>query len=298
MKESAVLLGEKIRTLRLNRKLTQAQLAGTSVTRNMLSLIENGNAMPSLDTLIDFAQRLEVPVGYFFTSDEEEIAQFHKMNLIYKIRSLFQAQEYKECLEECAVLPVRDDEIRMIEAESYFALAGKACRADMLSTALSYLRKAEDAAKQSSYISESVLSDVHFTELLIRSVNMANLPRELCTPSLYPGTRIPPQFFLYLSAIQHAERGETEALRVLLEEGWILDPACRDYLSACLAGQMGDDENAAALLKRVIASAETGFFTRYHALTDYEKLESARGNYKTAYQLSTQKFKLLEQFAK
>ena len=39
-------IGQKIRALRLSRHMTQAQLAGDSITRNMLSLIENGNAVP------------------------------------------------------------------------------------------------------------------------------------------------------------------------------------------------------------------------------------------------------------
>ena len=34
-------VGEKIRDLRLSRGMTQKELAGESVTRNMLSLIEN-----------------------------------------------------------------------------------------------------------------------------------------------------------------------------------------------------------------------------------------------------------------
>ena len=36
--------GERIRALRLEKKLTQSQLAGDVITRNMLSQIENGQA--------------------------------------------------------------------------------------------------------------------------------------------------------------------------------------------------------------------------------------------------------------
>ena len=44
-------IGKAIRELRKDKKLTQAQLAQGIVTRNMLSLIENGSATPSLQTL-------------------------------------------------------------------------------------------------------------------------------------------------------------------------------------------------------------------------------------------------------
>ena len=41
-------IGEKIRKLRNGKLMTQAELAGTQITRNMLSQIESGTAMPSL----------------------------------------------------------------------------------------------------------------------------------------------------------------------------------------------------------------------------------------------------------
>ena len=44
-------LGEKIRQVRLERGLTQEQLAGDRITRNQLSQIENDLAQPSMRTL-------------------------------------------------------------------------------------------------------------------------------------------------------------------------------------------------------------------------------------------------------
>ena len=64
-----MVLGEKIRRERLEAGLSQRQLCGGEVTRNMLSLIENGAAKPSMKTLTLFAQRLGKPVSYFL--DEE-----------------------------------------------------------------------------------------------------------------------------------------------------------------------------------------------------------------------------------
>ena len=50
-------LGEKIKQARLEAGLSQRQLCGDTVTRNMLSQIENGSARPSMDTLRFFAAR-------------------------------------------------------------------------------------------------------------------------------------------------------------------------------------------------------------------------------------------------
>ena len=48
-------IGEKIKSVRASKMMTQAELAGDGITRNMLSKIENGTALPSLTTLLYFA---------------------------------------------------------------------------------------------------------------------------------------------------------------------------------------------------------------------------------------------------
>lgn len=62
-------LGKKILKARQEAGLSQRALCGDEITRNMLSLIENGNAKPSMDTLQYLASRLEKPVSYFLDED-------------------------------------------------------------------------------------------------------------------------------------------------------------------------------------------------------------------------------------
>jgi len=62
-------LGEKLRQARLEAGLSQRQLCGGEVTRNMLSQIENGTAMPSMTTLAYFARQLGKPVSFFLQED-------------------------------------------------------------------------------------------------------------------------------------------------------------------------------------------------------------------------------------
>lgn len=62
-------LGEKIKMARLEAGLSQRQLCGDTVTRNMLSQIENGSARPSMDTLRVFAARLGKTVSCFLEED-------------------------------------------------------------------------------------------------------------------------------------------------------------------------------------------------------------------------------------
>jgi len=66
-------LGEKIRTARVERHMTQKDVVGDYITRNMLSKIENGSATPSVKTLEYLAGALGLPAGYFMsegTGDE------------------------------------------------------------------------------------------------------------------------------------------------------------------------------------------------------------------------------------
>lgn len=58
-------LGEKLRQARLEAGLSQRQLCGQTITRNMLSQIEGGTARPSMKTLAYLAEQLGRPVSYF-----------------------------------------------------------------------------------------------------------------------------------------------------------------------------------------------------------------------------------------
>ena len=71
-------LGEKLRQARLEAGLSQRQLVGDRITRNMLSQIENGSAAPSMDTLHYLAQRLGKPLSFFLEDGEAEEAPLER----------------------------------------------------------------------------------------------------------------------------------------------------------------------------------------------------------------------------
>ena len=82
-------IGEKIRELRIKKGMTQRELAGDKITRNMLSLIESGNASPSIQTLLYLSERLETSIAYFFSESERDIALFQKMEVIDELKENF-----------------------------------------------------------------------------------------------------------------------------------------------------------------------------------------------------------------
>src|SRR5690625_1316665 len=76
-------LGERIRTLRKERKLTLVELAGNKMTKGMLSLIENNKATPSMDNLTYIAEKLNVPISELL---EDKIVK--EQQLLNKIQSI------------------------------------------------------------------------------------------------------------------------------------------------------------------------------------------------------------------
>ncbi|PWH17372.1 MAG: transcriptional regulator [Ardenticatenia bacterium] len=69
-------LGQTIRNLRLQRQVTGSELARRcNVTRGLISQIERGSTVPSLDVLVRIANALEVPVGQLLDSSATQPAQ-------------------------------------------------------------------------------------------------------------------------------------------------------------------------------------------------------------------------------
>ncbi len=290
-------IGQKIRALRLSRRMTQAQLAGDSITRNMLSLIENGNAAPSLSTLHDLVDKLDVPVGYFFASDDAEITQFLKMRMMGTLRKLYAAEKYDECLEMCSDIGHPDEEIRLFLAECHLGKAHLACRDSALLTASASLDKADDAAKKCGYLAAPLRSTADYMRQLIHSIHQPQIPEALGNSSLFSASHIPPEMFAYVTALRLLEASDTDGVRTLLERTSLIhNTAYRDLLRARLCMTDGDFEKASALLRRILSTPGLGFFTRYHTFGAMESCASSMGDFKTAYQFSTQKIRMLEQF--
>ena len=67
-------LGQKLKKARLDRGLTQAQVVGDRITRNMLSQLENDLASPSVGTLEYLASVLGVQAAWLLADEKEEEA--------------------------------------------------------------------------------------------------------------------------------------------------------------------------------------------------------------------------------
>ena len=93
-------IGEKIKKLRTAKMMTQSELAGTAITRNMLSQIENGVARPSLETVQYIASRLNISPGYLLSEGTDEQV-FLKYREIINIKRAYMAEDYRICRDMC-----------------------------------------------------------------------------------------------------------------------------------------------------------------------------------------------------
>ena len=75
-------LGQRIREVRLSKKLTQNDVVGNYMTRNMLSKIENGSAAPSVRTLEYLAVALDMPISYFLEGGDREAVDTEQLREI------------------------------------------------------------------------------------------------------------------------------------------------------------------------------------------------------------------------
>lgn len=140
-------LGQKLRQTRLSKGLSQSQVAGSCVTRNMLSQIENDQASPSMRTLEHLARALDVSVGWLL-SDEQTDAALDRMR---KARALFREEDYAGCLALFAQDAPGDDEMLLLCAEAAGRLAELALSDENYEKAKDLAQQALDWNRKSLY---------------------------------------------------------------------------------------------------------------------------------------------------
>ena len=137
-------LGQKLRQARVEAGITQRQLCGETITRNMLSQIENGSAKPSMQTLRYLAGKLGKPVAWFL---EEDSAISANLQVIVSARRAFSQKDWESCREILQTYQEPDDlldqEYRLLRQETLVSLAEQAAREGKKPYALTLLAEAE-----------------------------------------------------------------------------------------------------------------------------------------------------------
>lgn len=116
-------VGEKIRYLRRQMHMTQADLAGEQMTRNMVCQIERGSALPSLPSLLYIASRLQVAPGYLL-SEEGNFIAYQKEAYMEGLKRLFAERRFEEVVRYAAAYfqGQEDDEISLVLLHAHIEL--------------------------------------------------------------------------------------------------------------------------------------------------------------------------------
>ncbi len=175
-------LGKRIKEARLARKMTQADVVGDFITRNMLSQIESGTANPSVKTLTYLAKVLQLPVNYLLpdeleTYDDSENSSSADFAALLRMKNAYKRGDYADAAEAAerytAPESVIFDEANAVYAHSVLELA-KAEKNPR--EALSLSKKAAEAADRGIFKSRAVKTGalVLMDELAERLVNGGN----------------------------------------------------------------------------------------------------------------------------
>ena len=105
MKNPYQQVGKRIRLIRKEAGLTQAQLAEKSgLSDNFVGLIERGVAHPTLEKLDQIADALNVRIGDFFAGEENEQSKEQAIKEIGRFLSRRQENDVRFVLSVCSAL--------------------------------------------------------------------------------------------------------------------------------------------------------------------------------------------------
>lgn len=139
-------LGKRLQQARLAAGLSQKQLCGEKITRNMLSQIEHGTARPSMATLQYLAARLGKPIGYFL--EEEGAPAAHPLA---NARELWRQRDAQGVLDALTACKEQEDEYWLLAALADLALAEQALEDKKPEYARSLLQQAAKAEENTLY---------------------------------------------------------------------------------------------------------------------------------------------------
>ena len=140
-------LGKRIKTARQEAGLSQTALCGDKITRNMLSLIENDAAVPSVDTLQYLAQQLGKTAGYLL--DGQSVSP--NAALLDRARNADPETALVLLKEYVGPDSVHDAEYNLLLLLTSLSQAEKALAAGKTGYCRELLMQAETAAKQTPY---------------------------------------------------------------------------------------------------------------------------------------------------
>ena len=289
-------IGTKIRDLRASKMMTQQELAGDHITRNMLSRIENGFALPSLPSLIYISERLGVPPGYLLA---DEIEEFHykKAGRMEDILSTFASGEWMICKDLCLGLADSDDEIRFVIFLCLLNQAKELFNSGDLREAADLFEEAKKYSVMTAYPTDPYVAECE-TYLLCISGISPSLTSDIEVASSPNLSAFSDTFCRYYSLLFWADNGEPvlfEKMREISFEG--IESAFSAHVSAKARMKKGEYLESYHVMKQLLSNSENiPAPMLYFIFTDLEICCRELSDYRGAYEYSSDRTGMLEKF--
>lgn len=284
-------IGEKIKMLRTSKLMTQSELAGTEITRNMLSRIENGAAQPSLDTLRYIAAKLNVSPGFLLAEagDEKIYLKHNEMN---GIKTAYLTGDYRICRDICLnSASGSDDEVQLILAECTLGVAVEEFSKGNLHASAEYFDMAIQACGTTIYNTDHILAmaAMYFRYIQQISATISSNYIDEAEVAVYAAFHDP---FCAYAANFIALRDE--ALNVVLPE-LREDGIFASHIEAMKYMRKGEYALAYENLHRILISDDPiPEPMMYFVFCDLEVCCRETNNFKGAYEYSIDKIELLQ----
>ena len=294
-------IGKKIKELRTEKLMTQSELAGSEITRNMLSRIENEAALPSLGTVLYLAERLGVAAGYLLSEGDEEFT-YHKTGAMKNIKKAYSDGRYELCRDLCLEsFDEFDDELELILTDCCIGVAEEYMRNGLLREACSYLDEALRHAEKTGYKTITQKNSAIVLFGLLKEISPSLDSYEIDT-DIDMGTMSPiifdSIFCRYVSVLLDPTKYEAFALEYTDEVVETLSDADKPYvyhIQAKKSMQKKDFKGALKLLDNVMDSRiGSQKLLLYFACADMEICCRETENYKGAYEFAQNKVEILE----
>lgn len=287
-------IGKRIRQLRLSKLMTQADLAGDQITRNMLCNIERGTALPSLPTAMYLAGRLGVPVGLLLAEEGGEFP-YRKMIEMPNIRRAFAAGDFTGCLSllHSSFPTERDDELSLLCAEAEFGAARNAFEEGRFRRAAAAFDRGVTAAGQTVYDTDSLRARtaVYFRYLSGVSPTLSSdiLPENEVAGARAFGDEFC-EYFMALDALENGRDGEVAAYLTRQEKSLY---AAR--IRALILMKKEEYQEAEEALEALLARPELSVGALlYEIFGDLDLCCRKNDDYKRAYEFAGSRMGLLE----
>ena len=289
-------IGQKIKTLRIAKMMTQQELAGDNITRNMLSRIENGFALPSLQTLMYISEKLGVPAGYLLANDEEDFG-YKKLIGMPEVMRAFHAGEWQICVDLCLSLGNFDDEVNYIFSLCLYNLAKDLFKSGELKQATLLFDNTKQQCLKSSYPLENIIAECdtyicginYISPLLTSEIDVAPNP----SPASYGEDFC--RYFTILRVIDEKGNGEISIRRLLLAD-WVKS-YYTEHINARVKIKYGNHNEAYHILKGLLSSDyDIPAPMLYFIFCDLEVCCRELSDYRGAYEYSGDKTGMLEKF--